>query len=305
MAAGRMAGRRGRRRPRRPPAAHPVRARGQVVTMHDLFFLSHPERTTAEIRRDYPALAASHARRADAVITVSQYTRRQVIERLGVDGRTRARLLVGRPDVGAAGPGTERAGRRLRAVSRHARAAQEPRRAARRLRTAARRAAGTCRRCASPAVRGPAPSAWLDRIRTAAARRAGAVRRLRARRRARGALRRRAHAGAAVARRRLRPAGARSDVGRRAGGRVERRRASGGGRRRGRPVRSRPMPRPSPTRLARLATDEAWARDRAAAGLARARTFTWDAAARALRRAYDAAVAHRSGYEPPRAEPRS
>jgi alpha-1,3-rhamnosyl/mannosyltransferase len=56
-----------------------------VVTVHDLFFLSHPERTAAEIRRDYAALAASHTRRADAVVAVSQYTRRQVIERLGVD----------------------------------------------------------------------------------------------------------------------------------------------------------------------------------------------------------------------------
>ena len=42
-------------------AAHPLllpTARAaQVVTIHDLFFLSHPERTHAEIRRDYPALA--------------------------------------------------------------------------------------------------------------------------------------------------------------------------------------------------------------------------------------------------------
>jgi glycosyltransferase involved in cell wall biosynthesis len=70
-------------------AAHPLlipAARAaRVVTVHDLFFLDHPEQTVAEIRRDYAALAATHARRADAVIAVSQYTRRQVIERLGVD----------------------------------------------------------------------------------------------------------------------------------------------------------------------------------------------------------------------------
>jgi len=69
-------------------AAHPLlipstRA-ARVVTVHDLFFLSHPERTSAEIRRDYAALAASHARRADAVVAVSQYTRRQVVERARV-----------------------------------------------------------------------------------------------------------------------------------------------------------------------------------------------------------------------------
>jgi len=41
-------------------------------------------------------------------------------------------------------------------------------------------------------------------------------------------------------------------------------------------------------------TDEAWARERAEAGLTRARAFTWDAAARALARAYDEAVARRA-----------
>ena len=97
-------------------AAHPLlipstRA-ARVVTVHDLFFLSHPERTSAEIRRDYAALAASHARRADAVVAVSQYTRRQVVERLGVDAdrvhvcssgaRTWAKLGHG-PNVPAGG----------------------------------------------------------------------------------------------------------------------------------------------------------------------------------------------------------
>jgi glycosyltransferase involved in cell wall biosynthesis len=71
-------------------AAHPLRipARhaAQVVTIHDLFFLTNPERVRAEIRRDYPRLAGPHARAADAVITVSQYTRQLAIEQLGVDG---------------------------------------------------------------------------------------------------------------------------------------------------------------------------------------------------------------------------
>ncbi len=62
------------------PATHAA----QVVTIHDLHFLAHPERTRAEIRRDYPALAASHARRAHAVITSSVYTQRQIIGTLGV-----------------------------------------------------------------------------------------------------------------------------------------------------------------------------------------------------------------------------
>lgn len=69
-------------------AAHPLlipAARAaQVVTVHDLFFLDYPERTRGEIRRDYPALAAAHARRADAVVTNSRHTGALVRDRLGV-----------------------------------------------------------------------------------------------------------------------------------------------------------------------------------------------------------------------------
>jgi glycosyltransferase involved in cell wall biosynthesis len=45
-----------------------------VVTLHDLFFLKHPELTTAEIRRDYVPLVREHVRRAQGVICVSAYT---------------------------------------------------------------------------------------------------------------------------------------------------------------------------------------------------------------------------------------
>jgi glycosyltransferase involved in cell wall biosynthesis len=69
-------------------AAHPLlipaREAAQVVTIHDLFFLTHPDQTRAEVKRDYPALAASHARRADAVITSSAHTKGLVQEQLGV-----------------------------------------------------------------------------------------------------------------------------------------------------------------------------------------------------------------------------
>lgn len=63
------------------PLLMPARCAAQVVTIHDLNFLSHPERTRAEIRRDYPALARQHAHRADQVIVVSRFTRGEV-ERL-------------------------------------------------------------------------------------------------------------------------------------------------------------------------------------------------------------------------------
>ena len=69
-------------------AAHPLlipsRRAAQIVTIHDLFFLLNPERTRAEIRRDYAELSSSHARRADAVITSSAHTQRLVNQHLGV-----------------------------------------------------------------------------------------------------------------------------------------------------------------------------------------------------------------------------
>jgi glycosyltransferase involved in cell wall biosynthesis len=66
------------------PLLMPARNAAQIVTIHDLFFLSHRQATGAEIRRDYPVLAAAHARRAHAVITSTQYGRSQIIERLRV-----------------------------------------------------------------------------------------------------------------------------------------------------------------------------------------------------------------------------
>lgn len=69
-------------------AAHPLlvpsRDAARLVTIYDLDFLDHPERTTAEIRRDYAALAGSHARRADQIVVISTHTARAVESRLGV-----------------------------------------------------------------------------------------------------------------------------------------------------------------------------------------------------------------------------
>jgi glycosyltransferase involved in cell wall biosynthesis len=69
-------------------AAHPLllpsRSAARLVTIYDLDFLDHPERTRAEIRRDYAALVGSHARRADQVVVISTHTARSVETRLGV-----------------------------------------------------------------------------------------------------------------------------------------------------------------------------------------------------------------------------
>jgi glycosyltransferase involved in cell wall biosynthesis len=62
------------------PARHGLRA----VLVADLDFLDNPERTQAEIRRDYPSLAPLHAQRADLVVTISDYTAGRVATRFNV-----------------------------------------------------------------------------------------------------------------------------------------------------------------------------------------------------------------------------
>jgi glycosyltransferase involved in cell wall biosynthesis len=76
------------------PLLVPSSRAARLVTVHDLDFLDHPERTRAEIRRDYPALAPSHVRRADHVIVNSEHTAAEVVERLQVP---RARVSICSP----------------------------------------------------------------------------------------------------------------------------------------------------------------------------------------------------------------
>lgn len=66
------------------PLLIPARRAAQVVTLHDLFFLHHPDQTWAEIQRDYPVLVRDHVTRADAVVTPSQYTAGLIAGELGV-----------------------------------------------------------------------------------------------------------------------------------------------------------------------------------------------------------------------------
>lgn len=80
------------------PLLLPSRTAAQVVTIHDLDFLDHPERTRAEVRRDYPALAREHAHRADRIVAVSQFTARAIETRLGVPADRISVCSVGAPD---------------------------------------------------------------------------------------------------------------------------------------------------------------------------------------------------------------
>lgn len=66
------------------PLLLPARDAARVVTIHDLHFLTHPERTQSEIKRDYPALAGKHARLADAVIVNSHFTAHEVAQHCNI-----------------------------------------------------------------------------------------------------------------------------------------------------------------------------------------------------------------------------
>ncbi len=75
------------------PASHAA----QVITIHDLDFLEHPERTSREIRRDYPALIRDHARRADLVVVSSKKTHAHVKTELGLEEEQLALCPAGAP----------------------------------------------------------------------------------------------------------------------------------------------------------------------------------------------------------------
>lgn len=66
------------------PLMLPARAAARVITIHDLDFLDSPDRTHAEIRRDYPRLVRDHAHRADHIVVNSAYTAGEVHQRLDV-----------------------------------------------------------------------------------------------------------------------------------------------------------------------------------------------------------------------------
>jgi glycosyltransferase involved in cell wall biosynthesis len=83
------------------PLLLPSRRAAQVITIHDLHFLAHPERARAEIRRDYPALVRDHARRAARILVPSQFTALEVERQLGVPATRIAICPPGAPDWSA------------------------------------------------------------------------------------------------------------------------------------------------------------------------------------------------------------
>ena len=80
------------------PLLVPSRAAAQVITIHDLDFLDHPDRTSAEVRRDYAALVRRHAARAAHVVVPSRHTAAEVERRLHVTPEAISVCPNGAPD---------------------------------------------------------------------------------------------------------------------------------------------------------------------------------------------------------------
>jgi glycosyltransferase involved in cell wall biosynthesis len=78
------------------PLLMPSRA-ARVVSIFDLYFLDHRAQTAREVRRDYASLVASHASRADAIVTSSEYTRGLIETRLGIPRERIAVCYPGAP----------------------------------------------------------------------------------------------------------------------------------------------------------------------------------------------------------------
>jgi glycosyltransferase involved in cell wall biosynthesis len=79
------------------PLLIPSRLAAQVITIADLSFLTNPAWASAEIRRDYPALIRSHARRADGILVMSEHVGAEVQRVLGVDAKKIAVVSAGAP----------------------------------------------------------------------------------------------------------------------------------------------------------------------------------------------------------------
>ena len=92
------------------PLLLPARRAAQVVMIHDLDFLTHPERTHREIKRDYPRLVASHARRARRIVVPSQHTASDVARLLDVPRERIAICPAGPPHWPRPAAGFDRRG---------------------------------------------------------------------------------------------------------------------------------------------------------------------------------------------------
>jgi glycosyltransferase involved in cell wall biosynthesis len=66
------------------PMLLPGKKARKIVTVHDLYFLAHPEHATGEMKKDYPGLVEKNLRQADAVVCNSETTLREIETRLHI-----------------------------------------------------------------------------------------------------------------------------------------------------------------------------------------------------------------------------
>jgi len=73
------------------PMLLPSRRARTIVTVHDCYFMRHPDDVFGPVRRDYVPLARRAAHLADAVVVVSESTATEAVELLGI---TRDKICV-------------------------------------------------------------------------------------------------------------------------------------------------------------------------------------------------------------------
>ena len=69
------------------PTPLPLPTRGRkIVTVCDLFFMEYPGKADAEARRHFLKRTEDSLRRADGIVTISEFTKRALLDRFGLDG---------------------------------------------------------------------------------------------------------------------------------------------------------------------------------------------------------------------------
>jgi len=76
------------------PLRLPTRGR-TIVTVCDLFFLEDPEKADREARRKFLRKIGGSLRRADGIITISEFSRRGILERFGLPAEKIKRTYLG------------------------------------------------------------------------------------------------------------------------------------------------------------------------------------------------------------------
>ena len=66
------------------PLVIPARRARKITTVYDLYFFKNPEGAVREMQTDFPRKVKEHSLRSDAIIAISDYTKKQLIELLEI-----------------------------------------------------------------------------------------------------------------------------------------------------------------------------------------------------------------------------